>query len=80
MHIFFSDFLCFDMSLLLLTVALRGVSNKHCLLSFFFHFSLNYIGIKQAFPFINICKVPREVLKTEGEAEVFNLPEGPCEC
>ena len=35
---FFSDFLCFDMSLLLLTVTLRGVSNKHCLLSFFFIF------------------------------------------
>ena len=31
----FSDFSCFDMSLLLLTVTLRGVSNKHCLLSFF---------------------------------------------
>ena len=24
-------------------------------------------GIKQDFPFINICKVPREMLKTEGE-------------
>ena len=33
--ILFSDFLCFDMSLLLLTVTLRGVSNKHCLLPFF---------------------------------------------
>ena len=33
---FFSDFLRFDMSLLLLTVTLRGVSNKHCLLSLFF--------------------------------------------
>ena len=32
---FFSDFLCFDMSLLLLTVTMRGVSNKHCLLSLF---------------------------------------------
>ena len=31
---FFSD-LCFDMSLLLLNVTLRGVSNKHCLLSLF---------------------------------------------
>ena len=31
---YISDFLCFDMSLLLLTVTLRGVSNKHCLLSF----------------------------------------------
>ena len=25
-------------------------------------------GIKHDFPFINISKVPREVLKTEGEA------------
>ena len=32
---FFSDFLCFDMSLLFVTVTLRGVSNKHCLLSLF---------------------------------------------
>ena len=35
---FFSDFFAFDMSLLLLTVTLRGVggvSNKHCLLSLF---------------------------------------------
>ena len=33
-------------------------------------------GVKHNFPFINIRKVPREVLKPE----VFNLPEGPCEC
>ena len=33
MHIFSRDFLHFDMSLLLLTFTLRGVSNKHCLLS-----------------------------------------------
>ena len=32
---FFSGFLHFDMSLLLLTVTLRGVFNKHCLLSLF---------------------------------------------
>ena len=38
--IFFSDFLCFDMSLLLLTVTLRGVSNKHCLLPLF---SFNFL-------------------------------------
>ena len=31
----FSDFLRFDISLLLFTVALRGVSNKHCLLLLF---------------------------------------------
>ena len=31
----------------------------------------NNRGIKHDFPFINICKVPREVLKTEGEARVF---------
>ena len=35
MHIFSHDFLHFDMSLLLLTFTLRGVSNKHCLLSLF---------------------------------------------
>ena len=28
-------------------------------------------GIKHDFPFINIRKVPREVLKTEGEAQGF---------
>ena len=33
---FFSDFLRFDMSLLLLTVTLRRLSNKHCLLPLFF--------------------------------------------
>ena len=35
MHTFSRDFLHFDMSLLLLTLTLRGVSNKHCLLSLF---------------------------------------------
>ena len=30
-------------------------------------FGLNR-GVKHDFPFINICKVPRDVLKTEGEA------------
>ena len=35
MHIFFSDFLRFDISPLLLTLILLGVPNKHCLLSFF---------------------------------------------
>ena len=32
---------------------------------------LNNRGIKHDFPFINIRKVPREVLKTEGEARGF---------
>ena len=32
---FFFDFCVFDMSLLLLNVTMRGVSNKHCLLSLF---------------------------------------------
>ena len=41
MHTFSRDFLHFDMSLLLLTLTLRGVSNKHCLLSLFsFYFKL----------------------------------------
>ena len=34
------------------------------------------IGIKHDFPFINICMVPREVLKTEGEAQVFQPSRG----
>ena len=40
---FFSDFFSFEMSLLLLTVTLRGVSNKHCLL----YFSLCQVRHKQ---------------------------------
>ena len=39
MPLLFSDFLCFDISLLFLTVTLRGVSNKHCILPFF-HFAI----------------------------------------
>ena len=34
-------------------------------------FLCNNIGINHDFPFINIRKVPREVLKTEGEARGF---------
>ena len=33
-------------------------------------------GIKHDFPFINIRKVPREVLKTEGEARGFQPSRG----
>ena len=33
-------------------------------------------GIKHYFSFINICKVPREVLKTEGEARGFQPSRG----
>ena len=33
-------------------------------------------GIKHDFPFINIRKVPREVLKTEGEAQGFQPSQG----
>ena len=35
---------------------------------------LDIRGIKHDFPFINICKVPREVLKIEGEARGFQPP------
>ena len=44
--IFFSDFMCFDMSLLLLTVTLRGVSNKHCLLPLFSLRLCRYLSIE----------------------------------
>ena len=43
MHIFSRDFLHFDMSLLLSTFTLRGVSNKHCLLSLFSFEQISYI-------------------------------------
>ena len=45
MHIFFSDILHFDMSLLLLTVTPRGylISIAYCL---FFHFAQNIYGYK----------------------------------
>ena len=33
-------------------------------------------GIKHNFPFINICKVRREVFKTEGEARGFQQSQG----
>ena len=33
-------------------------------------------GIKHDFPFINICKVPGEVLKTKGEARGFQPSRG----
>ena len=33
-------------------------------------------GIKHDFPFIYTCKVPREVLKTEGEARDFQHSRG----
>ena len=49
----------------------NGIS-KHAPLS---SFTSPNIGIKHDFPFINIRKVPREVLKTEGEARGFqHLP------
>ena len=38
--------------------------------------TINIRGIKHDFPFINICKVPREVLKTEGEAQGFQPSRG----
>ena len=33
-------------------------------------------GIKHNFPFTNICKIQREVLKTEGEAQGFQPSRG----
>ena len=37
---------------------------------------LNNRGIKHDFPFINICKVTREMLNTEGEARGFQPSRG----
>ena len=57
---FFSDFLCSDVSLLFVTVTLRGVSNKHCLLSLFslyviFHYLVNCIEL---FGFFFVKRAP----------------------
>ena len=38
--------------------------------------SLAIIGIKHDFPFLNIRKVPREVLKTEGKVRGFSISRG----
>ena len=55
LYTYFFDFLHFDKSLLLLTVTLRGVSNKHCLLSLFsFYLSFPHL-IQEGKPFN--CKV-----------------------
>ena len=40
------------------------------------HFRPLNRGIKHDFPFFNICKVPRDVLKTEGEARGFQPSRG----
>ena len=45
-----------------------GVRNFYLTLSHVSHVLCKNGGIKHDFPFINIRKVPREVLKTEGEA------------
>ena len=34
------------------------------------------IGIKHGFSCINVCQVPREVLKPRPKAEVFNISRG----
>ena len=49
MHIYFFLFLHFDTSLLLLTVTLRGVSNKHCLLSLFSFPAINVVFLSHHF-------------------------------
>ena len=49
---FFSDFLRFDMSLLLLAVTLQGVYNKHCLLSLF-SFRDIYLFMYKLYEFAN---------------------------
>ena len=52
------------------------------------HITLNQhginIGIKHGFPCINVCQVPREMLKTEavgrGRPRFSTSPEGPGKC
>ena len=50
--------------------------HKFFLLILLFAGSFVNIGIKHDFSCINICQVPREVLKTEAEVVVFNTSQG----
>ena len=59
------------MSLPLDYIRVRGLSPK-----FEDRFCFLIRGIKHDFPLINICKVPRKVLKTEGEARGFQPSRG----
>ena len=34
------------------------------------------IGIKHGFPCINVCQVPREMLKTEAEGRIIGIKHG----
>ena len=53
--LYISAFLCFDMSLLLLTVTLRGyLYNKHCLLSLLFFYCFLWSRVGQLLS-ISIC-------------------------
>ena len=54
-----SDFLHFEMSLLLLTVTLQGVSNKHCLLSLFSSPEQRIIGELIVYPWSGIVRCRR---------------------
>ena len=71
----------FDMAFFVYHAVLRLSSVR-----FFFYtciFSFYTRGIKHDFPFINIRKVPREVLKSEGEDRDFQpsrVPKWPGEC
>ena len=48
--------------------SLKSVSDR-------FHLRFFIIGIKHAFPYINVCQVPREMLKTEAVGRGFqHLP------
>ena len=68
------DISIFSTSIIVLVYMLIGMELESiCIVVFTFVFSTE---IKHDFPFINICKVPREVLKTEGEARGFQPSRG----
>ena len=62
--------ICFEIKILLLLSIARTeqLSLAHRYLSYMY----NNIGIKNDFPFINIRKVLREGVKTEGQARGFH--------
>ena len=49
--------------------------NEVCIFSAVYNNKCFNIGIKHGFPCINVCQVPREMLKTEAVGRVFqHLP------
>ena len=62
-HICMNVCVCFCLPLTLI--------GYNCAINIILFYSIPNIGIKHSFPCINVCQVPREMLKTEAEGRGF---------